>query len=67
MWWVYRMPMKMKLIIALQPLLLALCWFAGSGILTRIETERQMENIAQLTALARRPEMWCMNCKKNGE
>lgn len=52
MWWVYRMPMKMKLIIALQPLLLALCWFAGSGILTRIETERQMENIAQLTALA---------------
>lgn len=53
MWWVYRMPMKMKLIIALQPLLLALCWFAGSGILTRIETERQMENIAQLTALAR--------------
>ena len=53
MWWIYRMPMKMKLIIALQPLLLALCWFAGSGILTRIETERQMENIAQLTALAR--------------
>ena len=53
MWWVYRMPMKMKLIIALQPLLLALCWFAGSGILTRIQTERQMENIAQLTALAR--------------
>jgi len=53
MWWVYRMPMKMKLIIALQPLLLALCWFAGSGILARIETERQMENIAQLTALAR--------------
>lgn len=53
MWWVYRMPMKMKLIIALQPLLLALCWFAGSGIWTRIETERQMENIAQLTALAR--------------
>ena len=47
------MPMKMKLIIALQPLLLALCWFAGSGIWTRIETERQMENIAQLTALAR--------------
>ncbi|HAT7569066.1 TPA: HAMP domain-containing protein [Citrobacter werkmanii] len=53
MWWVYRMPMKMKLVIALQPLLLALCWFAGSGIWTRIETERQMENIAQLTALAR--------------
>ncbi|MBJ9292897.1 nitrate- and nitrite sensing domain-containing protein [Citrobacter werkmanii] len=53
MWWIYRMPMKMKLIIALQPLLLALCWLAGSGILTRIETERQMENIAQLTALAR--------------
>ncbi|HHG9064237.1 TPA: methyl-accepting chemotaxis protein [Citrobacter freundii] len=53
MWWIYRMPMKMKLIIALQPLLLALCWLAGSGILARIETERQMENIAQLTALAR--------------
>jgi methyl-accepting chemotaxis protein len=43
----------MKLFIALFPLLLALCWFAGSGMKTRINTERQMDVIVQLTAIAR--------------
>jgi hypothetical protein len=35
------------------PLLLALIWFAGSGMLSRIGTERQMDTIGQLTTLAR--------------
>jgi len=43
----------MKLFIALFPLLLALIWFAGSGMLSRIGTERQMDTIGQLTTLAR--------------
>jgi methyl-accepting chemotaxis protein len=43
----------MKLFIALFPLLLALCWFAGSGMNTRINTERQMDVIVQLTAITR--------------
>jgi len=43
----------MKLFIALFPLLLALIWFSGSGMLSRIGTERQMDTIGQLTTLAR--------------
>lgn len=50
---IYRISMRMKLFIALFPLLLALCWFAGSGMKTRIHTERQMDVIVQLTAIAR--------------
>lgn len=50
---IYRISMRMKLCIALFPLLLALCWFAGSGMKTRINTERQMDVIVQLTAIAR--------------
>ncbi|WP_130100047.1 methyl-accepting chemotaxis protein [Siccibacter turicensis] len=53
MLWIYRISMKMKLFLALLPLLLALCWFAGSGIVSRIHTEQQMTTISQLTALAR--------------
>ncbi|MDL2706927.1 hypothetical protein QR213_23025, partial [Salmonella enterica] len=34
---------------ALFPLLLALVWFAGSGIVSRINTEQQMNTIGQLT------------------
>ena len=45
--------MRMKLFIALFPLLLAVIWFAGSGMLSRIGTERQMNTIGQLTTLAR--------------
>ncbi|VXG77155.1 hypothetical protein [Salmonella enterica] len=37
--WAYRISMQMKLFIALFPLLLALVWFAGSGIVSRINTE----------------------------
>lgn len=51
--WIYRISMRMKLFIALFPLLLALIWFAGSGMLSRIGTERQMDTIGQLTTLAR--------------
>ena len=51
--WIYRISMKMKLFIALFPLLLALLWFAGSGMLSRIDTEQQMNTIGQLTTLAR--------------
>jgi methyl-accepting chemotaxis protein len=47
--WIYRIPMRMKLFIALFPLLLAVIWFAGSGMLSRIGTERQMDTIGQLT------------------
>lgn len=50
---IYRISMRMKLFIALFPLLLALCWFAGSGMKTRINTERQMDVIVQLTAITR--------------
>ncbi|WP_176209325.1 hypothetical protein [Salmonella enterica] len=41
--WAYRISMQMKLFIALFPLLLALVWFAGSGIVSRINTEQQMK------------------------
>lgn len=51
--WIYRISIRMKLFIALFPLLLALIWFAGSGMLSRIGTERQMDTIGQLTTLAR--------------
>lgn len=51
--WIYRISMRIKLFIALFPLLLALIWFAGSGMLSRIGTERQMDTIGQLTTLAR--------------
>lgn len=51
--WIYRISMKIKLFIALFPLLLALIWFAGSGMLSRIGTEKQMDTIGQLTMLAR--------------
>lgn len=51
--WIYRISMKMKLFLALMPLLIALCWFAGSGMLSRIQSEQQMHTISQLTALAR--------------
>ncbi|AUU92192.1 chemotaxis protein [Enterobacteriaceae bacterium ENNIH3] len=51
--WIYRISMRMKLFIALFPLLLALIWFDGSGMLSRIGTERQMDTIGQLTTLAR--------------
>ncbi|WP_436896427.1 methyl-accepting chemotaxis protein [Enterobacter hormaechei] len=51
--WIYRISMRMKLFIALFPLLLALIWFSGSGMLSRIGTERQMDTIGQLTTLAR--------------
>ncbi|EAA9588939.1 HAMP domain-containing protein [Salmonella enterica] len=51
--WGYRISMQMKLFIALFPLLLALVWFAGSGIVSRINTEQQMNTIGQLTTLAR--------------
>lgn len=51
--WIYRISMRMKLFIALFPLLLAVIWFAGSGMLSRIGTERQMNTIGQLTTLAR--------------
>ena len=51
--WIYRISMKMKLFIALFPLLLALIWFAGSGMVSRIDTEQQMNTIGQLTTLAR--------------
>ncbi|MDL3076193.1 hypothetical protein QR098_23975, partial [Salmonella enterica] len=47
--WAYRISMQMKLFIALFPLLLALVWFAGSGIVSRINTEQQMNTIGQLT------------------
>lgn len=52
MLWIYRISMKMKLFIALLPLLLALLWLGGSGIAERIAVEKQMENMATLTALA---------------
>jgi len=51
--WIYRISMKMKLFIALFPLLLAVIWFAGSGMVSRIDTEQQMNTIGQLTTLAR--------------
>jgi len=62
--WIYRISMKMKLFIALLPLLLALIWLGGSGIAERIAAERQMDNMATLTS---KRAAWCMNCKKNGE
>lgn len=52
MLWIYRISMKMKLFIALLPLLLALLWLGGSGIAERIAAQRQMENMATLTQLA---------------
>ncbi len=50
--WIYRISMKAKMIIALLPIMLALCWFAFSGINTRLEAEQQMNTIGQLTSLA---------------
>ncbi|MDV7022899.1 nitrate- and nitrite sensing domain-containing protein [Atlantibacter subterranea] len=52
MLWIYRISMKMKLFIALLPLLLALLWLGGSGIAERVAAQRQMENMATLTQLA---------------
>lgn len=52
MLWIYRISMKMKLFIALLPLLLALLWLGGSGIAGRVAAQRQMENMATLTQLA---------------
>ncbi len=52
MLWIYRISMKMKLFIALLPLLLALVWLGGVGITERISAERQMGNMATLTQLA---------------
>lgn len=34
--WIYRISMKTKLFIALMPLLLAMFWLAGSGMISRI-------------------------------
>ena len=51
--WIYRISMKMKILIALLPLLIALCWFSASGMFNRIDTERQMNTIGQLTTLSR--------------
>lgn len=51
--WIYHISMKTKLFIALLPLLLALAWFAGSGMVSRIATEQQMNTISQLTSLTR--------------
>ncbi|MBH1928223.1 methyl-accepting chemotaxis protein [Serratia rubidaea] len=50
--WMNHISMKMKLFVALLPMLLALCWFVGSGMVTRIETQRQMDSLGQLIALA---------------
>lgn len=52
MLWIYRISMKMKLFIALLPLLAALMWLGGSGIVERIAAQRQMENMSTLTQLA---------------
>lgn len=49
--WMYRISIKMKLLIALMPPLLALCWFAGSEAITRIQVEQQMNNIGRLATL----------------
>ncbi|MEB6335783.1 methyl-accepting chemotaxis protein [Serratia rhizosphaerae] len=50
--WMNHISMKMKLFVALLPMLLALCWFVGSGMVTRMETQLQMDNLGQLIALA---------------
>lgn len=50
--WMNHISMKMKLFVALLPMLLALCWFVGSGMVTRMETQRQMDSLGQLIALA---------------
>ncbi|QHA86124.1 methyl-accepting chemotaxis protein [Serratia rhizosphaerae] len=50
--WMNHISMKMKLFVALLPMLLALCWFVGSGMVTRMEMQRQMDNLGQLIALA---------------
>jgi hypothetical protein len=65
--WIYRISMRMKLFIALFPLLLALIWFVCSGMLSRIGTERQMDTIGQLTTLARSTETLFINCNVNVE
>jgi methyl-accepting chemotaxis protein len=49
---IYRISMKAKMLIALLPLMLALCWFASSGIKTRVEVEQSMNTIVKLTSLA---------------
>ncbi|WP_039054664.1 methyl-accepting chemotaxis protein [Enterobacter sp. Bisph1] len=51
--WIYRLSMKLKLALALLPLLFALIWLASSGILARVETGQQMGTIITLTDLAK--------------
>ncbi|ELY2507969.1 nitrate- and nitrite sensing domain-containing protein [Cronobacter sakazakii] len=51
--WIYRLSMKTKLAIALLPLLIALLWLAGAGMLSRIDTEQQMRNVEEVTRLAK--------------
>ncbi|MGR5945756.1 methyl-accepting chemotaxis protein [Enterobacter sp. C4G1] len=53
MLWICRISMKVKLFIALMPLLLAMFWLAGSGMISRINIEQQMNTIGELTILAR--------------
>lgn len=50
--WIYRFSMKMKLALALLPLLFAIIWLAASGILARVETGQQMRTITTVTQLA---------------
>lgn len=50
--WIYRFSMKMKLGLALLPLLFALIWLAASGIFARVETGQQMRTIMTVTQLA---------------
>lgn len=50
--WIYRFSMKMKLGLALLPLLFAIIWLAASGILSRVETGQQMRTIMTVTGLA---------------
>jgi len=50
--WIYRVSIKIKLFLALTPLLLVLIWFTTSGMIGRMDTEQQMKTIEQITALA---------------
>lgn len=51
--WIYRLSMKLKLLLALFPLLFALIGLASNGILSRLETGQQMRTIMNLTLLAK--------------
>ncbi|SCC38125.1 methyl-accepting chemotaxis protein [Kosakonia oryziphila] len=51
--WIYRLSMKLKLLLALLPLLFALIGLASNGILNRLETGQQMRTIMNLTLLAK--------------